>query len=334
MKKTVTIADRIVGNGFPAFIIGEVGSCHDGKLNQAKDLISAVADAGADAVKFQFFTADGLYTKNDPRNAASKPFETPREWIPELSAYAQSCGIIFSASPFDFESVDLLAQFGAPFLKIASPEIRDFPLLAYCAKTGLPLVISTGVSTLSDIERAVICVREAGGNDIILLQCPSIYPTEPCDVNLRVIETLRHVFGVPIGLSDHSMSNTIPAVSIALGACVIEKHVTLDRSLKGPDHPISLTVNEFKQMVKNVRETELALGSSFKQIIKNKERIDLHEKSIVAKVNISEGDKITDDMVIVKRGYGGIESLFIDKVRGRIAKKAVAADSILTWDDI
>lgn len=334
MKKTVTIADRIVGQGFPVFIIGEVGSCHDGKLSQAKDLISAIADAGADAVKFQFFTADGLYTKKDPRNAASKPFETPREWIPELSAYAQSCDIIFSASPFDFESVDLLVQSGVPFLKIASPEIRDFPLLAYCARTGLPLIISTGVSTLADIERAVICVREAEGNDIILLQCPSIYPTDPSDVNLRVIKTLRHVFGVPTGLSDHSMSVTIPAVSIAFGACVIEKHVTLDRSLKGPDHPISLTVDEFRQMVKNVRETEQALGSSLKQIIKGKERIDLHEKSIVARVNIPEGEKIVTDMVIVKRGYGGIESLFIDKVIGRIARKNVSADTILTWDVI
>jgi sialic acid synthase SpsE len=334
MSNTVTIANRVIGQGHPVFIIGEVGSCHDGKLSQAKELIDAVAEAGADAVKFQFFTGKDLYSQSDARCDASKPYETPRDWIPELAGYAKSRGILCSASPFDIEAVDFLVQAGAPFLKIASPEIRDYPLLEYCAGTGLPLIISTGVSTLADVELAMNCVRKAGATDIVLLQCPSIYPTQPADVNLRVIATLRHAFGVPTGLSDHSMSTYIPCASVALGACVIEKHITLDRSLKGPDHPISLNVAEFRQMVKGVREVELALGSPVKRIIEGKERPDLHEKSIVAKVDILEGDKITPDMVIIKRGYGGIESVLLDKVIGRTARKTVSADTILTWDVI
>lgn len=333
MIDNVTIAGRVIGPGHPVFVIGEVGSCHDKNLSQAKKLIDGVAEAGADAVKFQLFIAEQLYIRSDPRFfELAKPFETPREWLPELVMYSKSRGILFSASPFDKEAVDLLVQVEAPFLKIASPEIRDFPLLEHCAHTGLPLIISTGATTLDDVKRAVNCVYKAGATDVVLLHCTSVYPTEPKDINLRVIETLRQTFNLPVGLSDHSMSSSIPAAAVAVGACLIEKHVTLDRLLRGPDHPISLTITEFKEMVKLVREIELALGSSVKCIIEGKERPDLHEKSIVARVDISNGEKITADKVTVKQVPGGIGPAFLNRIIAQTVRKKIRADTVLTWD--
>jgi len=331
-KKTISISDRKIGQGHPAFIIGEIGSCHDGKLEQAKKLIDVVVEGGADAVKFQIFTAEGLYTSSDPRYKIVKPFEMPREWILELALYSKSKGVLFSASPFDIEAVNLLVQSGTAFIKIASPEIRDFPLMEYCAQTGLPLIISTGVSTLADVERALYYVNKSGATDVALLHCTSIVPTEPENVNLRAIMTLRQAFDIPVGLSDHTMNIAIPAAAIALGACIIEKHVTLDRSLVGPDHPFSLTPTEFKDMVNAIRDVEAALGSPIKRIIAGKERPDLHEKSIVVKVKMDAGEIITADKLVVKRAPRGIESQFFNKVIGNTTRKEIAPDTILTWN--
>lgn len=333
-ENTLAIGERIVGAGNPAFIIAEAGSCHDGKFSQAIELIDAAAEAGADAVKFQFFTAEGLYLREDPRFEAVKPYETPRAWIPELATHARQRGIMFSASPFDPESADLLVEAGAPFLKIASPEIRDVPLMRHCAASGLPLVVSTGVCTLADVDRALHCLFEAGALDLVLLHCVSIYPASPVDLNLRAIETLHRAFGLPVGLSDHSMSTTIPAVAVALGACVIEKHFTLDRSLEGPDHQISVEVSEFAAMVNAIREVEVALGSPHKRIIEGKERPDLHEKSIVARVDIAAGEAITADKVAVKRAQKGINPFLLDEVIGRAALADISRDSLITLDDL
>ena len=331
-----------MGDEEPCFIIAEAGSNHNGSLEQAKKLIDIAVEAKADAVKFQIFKAEKLYSKYTPEFSylkgkstyeLIKSIETPREWIKKLAGYCKEKKIDFLASPFDFEAVVLLDKY-VPAFKIASFEITDLELLKYAAEKGKPMIISTGMANLGEIEDAIKAIKSTENDDIILLHCNSLYPTPVEDVNLKAIETMRTAFRLPIGFSDHTLGIHIPIAAVAMGACVIEKHFTLDRTLPGPDHSFAIEPNELKEMIRCIREVEKAKGSGIKEKseLESGEMYIKARRSIHAKVDISKGTKITRDMLIIKRPGYGIKPKFIDIVVGKEAKNDIKEDEWITWD--
>ena len=334
MPTKIKIGDRWVGDGEPTFIIAEAGSNHNRDLNQAKELIDVAASSGADAVKFQIFRAEALVTRANPGFDVLKPIELPREWIGELAEHAAERGIIFSASPFDREAVDLLCEVGAPFLKWASPEIHDIPLLKYAASKGKPLIISTGMCNLVDIHHAVAAARSEGNDELALLHCVSAYPTEPKNANLAMMHSIRHAFELPVGFSDHTMDTLVPAFAVAMGACILEKHITLSRQLEGPDHFFALEPHDLKEMVRAIREVEDSRGSSIKEPVPDVEPLVFKYKYLVASVDIPKGTSITSEMLTVKRGPYGILPVLLDVVEGRTALRDIKEDEFIVWDAI
>ena len=342
--KIIKIGNKKIGEEHPCFIIAEAGSNHNNDFEKAKSLIDTAVDAKADAVKFQIFKAEKLYSKNTPKfdylkgkNTYDliKEIETPREWIGDLAKYCKKKGIIFLATPFDYEAVDLLEPYVTAY-KIASFEIIDLELIKYTAKKGKPMIISTGMANLGEIEDAVNTVRSVGNKDIILLHCNSVYPTPPNIVNLRLIENIKNTFDVPVGFSDHTLDIHIPIAAVSLGAKIIEKHITLDRNMKGPDHSFALEPDDLKKMIKNIREVEKAFGSGIKEKLE-KESEEMYNKarrSIHALVDIPKGTKISKDMLIIKRPGYGIKPKFIDKIIGRKSLKNIKEDDWITWDMI
>jgi len=331
MTKKIKIAERWVGEGEPAFIIAEVGSNHNRNLEQAKKLIDVAAESKVDAVKFQLFKAENLYPETDPMFAVMKTNELPQEWARELAEYAKSRSLIFLASPFDAESVDYLEKVGVPAYKWASSEAINLPLLRYAAAKQKPMLIATGMCDLADVGTAVELVRAMGNQDIVLLHCASLYPAEPHHVNLRAMATMRDAFHLPVGFSDHTLGYIVAAAAVARGACVIEKHFTLSRKLKGPDHSYALEPDELQQLVKAIREVEASLGSPIKDMLPEEKQLARRE-SVAAAVNIPKGTSITGDMLLVKRPALGIKPRFLDAVIGAKAKVDIEKDEPITWD--
>jgi N-acetylneuraminate synthase/N,N'-diacetyllegionaminate synthase len=343
MRK-IRIGDKIVGHDEPCFIIAEAGSNHNGSLEQAKNLIDVAAEAQANAVKFQIYKAESLYSKHTPEFSylkgqnvyeLIKQIETPREWIKELAKYCEDRNITFLATPFDFEAVDLLDEY-VPAFKIASFEIVDLELLKYAAEKGKPMIISTGMANLGEIEDAINAIKSVGNEDIVLLHCNSLYPTPIEVVNLEAIGTMKNAFKVPVGFSDHTLGLHIPIAAVAMNACVIEKHFTLDRDLPGPDHSFAIEPAELKEMVKGVREVAKAKGNGIKEKseLESEEMYIKARRSIHAKVDIPKETKITRNMLVVKRPGYGIKPKFIDIVVGREAKRDVKEDEWITWEDV
>ena len=329
-SKTIKIRDREVGPGLPTFIIAEAGSNHDGSLDQAKALVDAAVEAGCDAVKFQCFTADGLVQRSDPAHPILMKHEFPRDWIAELVVYCESKGIIFSATPFDTEAVDQLCDAGMPFLKWASPEIHDLPLLRHAVEKKLPLLMSTGMATLANIQSALDVVEAGGDPGVVLLHCTSIYPTNPEDLNLRMMQGMAEAFGRSVGLSDHTQSTVVPACAVALGACVIEKHYTLDRAMDGPDHGYAMEPDELRQMVESVRVIEAALGEKVKRPVPAEDPT-INYKSLVSKVAIPQGSVLSEEMITVKRTGDGILPIHLEGVVGRRALVDIPEDALIEW---
>lgn len=265
-----------------------------------------------------------------------KANELPREWLGELAEYTRSKGLVFLATPFDKEAVDLLQAVGIPAYKWASQEIVDLPLLKYAGSKGKPMIVSTGVCNLADIQDAVDALYSVHNEDIVLLQCTSLvqYPAKAHQVNLRMMDNIRDAFQLPVGLSEHTLSTVIPAAAVARGACIIEKHFTLSRTLKGPDHSFALEPHELKEMVRTIREVETSLGSSIKRMLPEEEEVAVHGRSLIAKNNIAKGTIITEDMIIIKRPLYGIKPKFLDIVIGREAKKDIEKGDGITWDSI
>jgi len=256
------------------FIIAEAGSNHNQDFDMAIKLIDVAAEAKADAVKFQIYSADTLYPKRALKFPSLrgenvynllKSTEFPRERLPELSEYAAKKGIMFLATPFDCAAVGELDEIGVPAFKIASFEITDLDLLKYTASKQKPMIVSAGMANMGDIEDAIGAIRSVGNDDIVLLHCNSLYPTPPDAVNLRAIATIREAFKLPVGFSDHTLGIHISLAAAAMGACVIEKHFTLDRSLPGPDHSFAIEPDELKEMVRCIREIDTAKGSGIKE---------------------------------------------------------------------
>lgn len=346
MVRELKIGDRRVGGDAPCFVIAEAGANHNRDLSMARALIDVAVDAGADAVKFQTYSAETLYSKKTPRFSylegvsakdtwdLIKEIELPREWQGELAAYAAKRGIFFLSTPFDHRAVEELAALGVPAYKIASFEIVDLPLISHAAAKGRPMILSTGLASYEDIADAVEACVSAGNRDIVLLQCASLYPAPAARMNLRAMATMRHAFAVPTGLSDHSLGIHVAAAAVALGAKVVEKHFTLDRSLPGPDHPFAVEPGELKEMVRHIREVEAALGDGLK-LGPAPEEQEMHQKarrSLVASRAIPRGVVIDRSMIAIKRPGYGIRPKLIDLLVGRVAKVDIEEDTVLTWD--
>ena len=302
------------------FIIAELSANHGHDIKIAKKTIKAAKEAGADAIKIQTYTADTLtidcdneYFKLDSGtiwdgltlyDLYSEAY-TPWEWQKELMEYANSIGLIFFSTPFDKTAVDFLEELDVPVYKVASFEIMDIPLIEYIASKGKPMIMSTGVASLSDIEEAVNACKRMGNDQIILLKCTSSYPAKIEDANLNTIPNMKETFSVEVGLSDHTLGITVPVVSVALGAKVIEKHFILDKSIGGPDASFSLEPNEFKQMVHSVREAEKALGKVDYSMNEKKKNSRLLGRSLFVVKDIKAGEKFTDENVrSIRPGYG------------------------------
>ena len=324
-----------------AFIIAEIGANHNRSLSLAKELVDAAVDARADAVKFQIYSAETLYSKNTPLHSGYdkdlfsliKEIETPREWLPELSAYCEGKGIVFFATPFDLRAVDELDAVSDLF-KIASFEIVDLPLLEYCASKGKPMIISTGLANLEEIEDAYLTCRKAGNERIAFLQCASLYPAPASIMNLRSMETVRTAFGVPVGLSDHTKGIHISVAAVAMGAKIIEKHFTLDRNMKGPDHPFAIEPGELRELVAQIRDVESAMGDG-RKLGPAPEEMEFYEKarrSVHAAVDIPEGTVICEEMLCVKRPGYGIRPKHLRILLGKMARRQIEADQWITWD--
>jgi sialic acid synthase SpsE len=333
MSCKIKISDTFIGDDEPVYVIADMGVNHDNNLSQAFELIDIGAECGVDAVKLQLYYADGLWPKHSKSYSILKTLETNREWVETLMDRAEKCGVTLLATSFDHDSVDLMDDFSTPVFKWASSEIFDLPLLKYAAQKGKPIILSTGVCDLGDIQKAINVIQEEGNNDIILLHCVSSYPTEPKDVHLRMMDTIKSAFHFPTGFSDHSTGIAIPIAAVARGGCVIEKHYTIDRSLKGPDHGFALEPNDLKKMVEGIRDVEKSLGSPVKIAIPNIED-KVHVVRLFASKDIPKGTLVTEEMITVKRDTYGISPEFYNIVVGREVKVDIKADYPFTWESI
>lgn len=343
----ITIAGRKVGQRYPCLIIAEAGSNHDRKLSQAHQLIDIAAEAGADAVKFQSFTAPKIAAMTqDPvaqinfGGAQSlyelyRKIELPAEWQAELKEHASARGLIFLSTPFDTDAVDRLDRLGIPAFKIASFELVDLPFLRYVARKGKPMILSTGMANLGEIEEALAVVREEGLKEVALLHCAINYPAKFENLNLSAMKTMARAFQVPVGYSDHTLGISIPIAAVALGACILEKHFTIDRSLPGPDHGFALEPQELKAMVRGIRETEAAIGSPIKQVAPDElDHRKRGRRSLFARETIYAGSVITQEMIAILRPGVGIAPKYLDLVIGRKAQVTIEKDEPITWEKI
>lgn len=316
------------------YLVAEAGSNFDGNLAQAKKLVDVAKDAGADAVKFQLFKADVLYPeKNQPVHAVVKANEFPRQWLPELCGHAKSRGIDFLATPFDAEAVDLLEEAGVKAYKWGSSETTNHPLLLKAARTRKPVYLSTGMCTMADIAEAVEILDQNGCPSVTVLHCYSVYPTAYEDANLRVLKTLRHAFGKPVGFSDHSLGIALPIAAAALGATVIEKHFTLDRTLKGPDHSYALEPRELKEMVLAVRSVEKALGSAAKLMHPDESAWGRRDGLYAARA-LKKGTVLAAGDLLAKRPATSLAARYRASVVGMTLRADVAEGGALRWQDL
>jgi len=330
----VKVGNRTIGEGEPAFVIAEVGSNHNQDMDQAKALIRAAQESGADAVKFQLFSADILYPEGGEMHDAFRAVELDRNWLPEIAEYSRKQDIIFFASPFDEPAVDRMAEVDVAAYKVASSETTKLGLLRYMAAKQKPVLISTGMCDLADVSEAIDAVRAEGNNDITLFQCTALYPTEPRLSNLRGMDTLRAAFGVPTGLSDHTLGITVAIAAVARGANLIEKTLTLNQSLPGPDHSYALEPHEFRGMVDGIRDTEAALGSPVKSMLAEEAQVARREVLRAAR-DITAGETITQgDLMAEGPALGGIRPRLMRAMVGRTAKSAIAKGAAITWDAV
>ena len=337
----VRIGARLVGDGQPCFITAEIGSNHNQDYDTARRLIDAAAAAGVDAVKFQTFRAEQHYSRRTPGFSyldnidtfeLIRSLELDRSWQAGLFAHARDRGVEFFSSPCDAAAIVDLDAIGVPTHKVASFDITDTTLIALVAASGKPVVLSTGLADLREIQLAVDAVGDP--TRVILLQCTSLYPAPSGLANLRAMQTLRQAFGTLVGYSDHTTGPNTAIAAAALGACFLEKHFTLDRGQAGPDHPFAMEPAEFAAMVDAIREVESALGDGRKNGPRPEERemAEKGKRSLHAAVDIPAGTVLTDAMLVVKRPGLGIPPALRSHVVGRRAARHIEADEWVLWD--
>lgn len=319
-------------NNQKILVIAEIGSNHNNNFDLAIKLIDFAIEAKCDAVKFQFFKADKILQRKSPGWKVLKNLELNKEWIPKLKKYCFKNNILFSLSIFDLDGLELVKNIGIDFYKIASPELEDYLLVKNISKLNMPTIISTGASKLSTISKTVELFRSNLHNNFALLHCVSSYPTNDNQLNLNMINSLKKSFGVPVGFSDHGKSIYSSIIAAAIGASIIEKHITIDKKMTGPDHHFALEPHELKQMVRGIRISEIAFRNSIKQPIFVNET--LFRRKIVAKNDLKKNTKISTKHLISKRVRKefGIETFDIEKIIGLRLKKSLKKDQEVNWD--
>jgi N-acetylneuraminate synthase len=343
----IIIAGRKIGPGEPAYLIAELSANHRQDFAVAEALVRAAATAGADAVKLQTYTADTLTLDCEAdcfRIGAGTAWEgktlhelyqeafMPWEWQPRLKALAEKLGMACFSTPFDFTAVDFLENMGVPAHKIASFELVDIPLIRRVAACGKPVIISTGMAELPEITEAVQAVHDAGNYQLALLKCTSAYPAKPETMNLRAIPDLAARFGVIAGLSDHSLDPSVPAMAVALGAAIIEKHLTLSRATGGPDSSFSLEPDEFRTMAEAIRRTEATLGAAVCHPASEEEACRIFRRSLFVVKNIRKGEVFTPENLRSIRPAHGLHPRHYDEVLGQTAARDIARGTPLNWD--
>ena len=347
---TIVLGGTTVGDGHPPYIIAEIGSNHNGDMDLCRRLIDTAADAGAHAVKFQSWSESSLiareeYDRNPDYSDKKKHFGSLREMVREYQltpeqhveaqGYCRSRSVVFCSSVFSPEEADFLERLDVPFFKIASMDVVNLPLLAFVARKQRPMIIATGMAALAEVDRAVATIRGEGNEQIVLLHCVSIYPPDYGSIRLLNMEMLRQAFDVPVGFSDHTLGTSIPLAAIALGACLIEKHFTLDKDMAGWDHAISADPGELRMMVEEGRHVFDSLGG-LPRIVTDAE-IDKRRKfrrSLVARHALSRGCVLTEGDLIAKRPGSGISPDEIQYVLGRRLTDEIEEDRVIRWEDL
>jgi N,N'-diacetyllegionaminate synthase len=349
MVRPFEIAGRPIGPAQPCFIIAEAGVNHNGDPDMARRLVDAAVEAGADAVKFQTFVAEELvapsarkaaYQLEDTDASESqlemlKHLTLPHEDFTHLHNHCRERDILFMSTPFDGESADFLEQLGVPAYKIPSGEITNLPFLEHVARKGKPMIVSTGMAWLGEVEAAVRAIKGAGDPPLALLHCVSNYPAAPGEVNLRAMHTMEASFGLPVGYSDHTPGVEVALAAAALGACILEKHFTLDRTLPGPDHRASLEPEELASLVRGIRTVEASLGHGRKEPAASEaDTAAVARRSLVAAQDIPAGTPITEAMIAVRRPGTGLPPAFRSYLIGRTAREFIPAGSVLTLEQL
>lgn len=348
--KQINFAKRPVGHGHPSYIIAEIGANFDNSLTKAKELCDAAKEAGADCAKFQSFISEKIVSARGfakmqlkgvhgswgrPVNEVFKDAEFPRDWHHEINEYCNKIDIQFSTSPYDKEAVDLCEELDLPFIKIGSGEITWLEMLEYIARKNMPMILATGDATMSEIDEAVRVIEQSGNRNLILLQCITNYPSQIESANINVLKTYQSAFDILTGYSDHSPGEVVILGSIALGGCVVEKHFTLNKKDKGPDHPHSMDVSEMTSLVRNIRLLESALGSTRKFVVEEEaETVFVQRRGLYANRDIKKGTVLTNSDITVLRPALGILPKFKDTIVGKIVNKDLLAGDPLFWTDL
>ncbi len=347
MNREIVIGNKKIGEESPVFVIAEMSANHGMDFNRAVAIMQAAKDAGADAIKIQTYTPDTITLNcDDPcfqitqgtiwdGTTLHKLYETaytPWEWQPKLKSIAEEMGLIFFSSPFDLTSVDFLADMNVPAYKVASFEINDIPFIRKIARKGKPIIMSTGIAYLSDIELALQTCREEGNENVILLKCSSAYPAPYEDINLRTIPSMKETFNCVVGLSDHTLGTAVAQAGVAVGAKVIEKHLTLRRSDGGPDAAFSMEPQEFKEMVDNIRIIEKALGKVTYDLTPKQKASRDHARSLFVAKDMKAGDIFTPENLRSVRPSCGLHTKYYEEILGKRIRKDAKLGTPMSWE--
>lgn len=346
MNQCIRIIDKYIGQGQPCYIIAEMSGNHAQDFDNAVRIIHSAKESGADAIKIQTYTPDTITLNSDKEYFKVKggtwkdanlyklygEAYTPWEWQARLKEEADKIGIDFFSTPFDKTAVDFLEELGIEFYKIASFELVDIPLIKYTASKGKPIIMSTGMGSLGEIEDAVNAVKSQGNNNLCLLKCSSAYPAVPDDMNLKTMQNLSDIFGVPVGLSDHSLGSIGAITAVAMGAKVIEKHFCISRSIPNPDSSFSMEPAEFKQMVEDIRTAEKAIGKVSYEISQHEENSRIFRKSIFIAEDIRKGEIFNQNNLRVVRPGDGLKPKYYEQIIGRKATRDIEKGTPLKWN--
>lgn len=342
----IKIGNKKIGEGFPVFVIAEAGVNHNGRLDLALKLVDAAYEAGADVVKFQTFKAEGVMTKNVPMAEYQKKntgksesmldmvrcFELKYGDFVKIKKYCDKKKIMFLSTPHSYDAIDFLNDL-VPAFKFGSGDLTNLLALQHAAKFGKPMILGTGMATIAEVKEAISCIKKSGNNKIIVLHCTTNYPCLPEEVNLRAMQTMMKELDVLVGYSDHTSGIQVPIMAATLGACVIEKHFTLDKKMKGPDHKASLEPDELKEIIKALKNVEVIFGSSVKKPTESEKEIaKVARKSVVALIDIKRGEKFSSENIGIKRPGTGLAPKYYFSIIGKKAKKNLEADEVLRKD--
>tara|TARA_Y100000996_G_C22536315_1_gene648377 strand:+ start:398 stop:1402 length:1005 start_codon:yes stop_codon:yes gene_type:complete len=331
----IKISNKNIGNSFPTFFIAEAGLNHNGDIDLAKKMIDKSKYVGADAIKFQTYKSENFLSEKSEYFDFFKNVELSFEEFREIKEYADNLDMIFISTPFDFESADYLKKINVPGFKIASSDMTNLPLISHIAKMKLPIILSTGLGTIDEIDESIKLCHSLGNNQISILHCVADYPALPEDTNLTAMEDIKEQFDVPVGYSDNGESTLVDEVAVSLGADIIEKHFTLDKNLEGPDHSFSIEPTNLKSLISRIRLIEKIRGNGIKSPTKSeiKNKIAIR-KSIFALRQIKKGDLFSLENLAIKRPGDGIEPKYWNDVLNKKSTREIKKDELISWDDI